>query len=60
MYFCLKNCSRIIFSAMFCGEDDENGENDDFFSRPDDDDGAMFGSPLHPRLLRKALGLGAA
>ena len=30
-----------------------------YFSRPDDDDGAMFGSPLHPRRLRKALGLGA-
>ena len=42
-----------------CKEDDENGENDDFFSRPDDDDRAMFGSRLHPRRLRKTLGLGA-
>ena len=30
-----------------------------YFSQPDDDDGAIFGSPLHPRRLRKALGLGA-
>ena len=28
-----------------------------YFSQPDDDDGAIFGSPLHPRRLRKALGL---
>ena len=60
MYFCLKNCGRVYFffdNFQDCEEDDENGENDDFFSRPDDDDGAMFGSLLHPRRLRKALGL---